>query len=205
MSRDKEVVQRYMERGRKGALEAVRSGLCLLICAACCIGCTKRAEPNELPASPARASVSPSIDRLLMFARDWPREEVELALTRKPGRSTVTLFRPARDGRPRIVLDSIGPGPDDAEEVRAMLNSFDIWAMNAPNAAGAACRTVNGYRNCTATANDYSLVMRVESGGQVRVQRYTHLEASTSSRSARALADFVLAWARKREGRGKRP
>jgi hypothetical protein len=37
------------------------------------------------------------------------------------------------------------------------------------------------------------------------VQRYTRLEKSTSNRSARALADFVFAWARMREGRGQRP
>jgi hypothetical protein len=147
--------------------------------------------------------VSPPIDRLFVYARTWPTEEVELALIRDAGESTVTLFRPARDGRPRIVLDSVGPGPEDVEEVGAMLDSFDVWAMNAPNAPGAACRTVNGQRSCAITFNDYSLVMRVESGGEVRVQRYTHLELSTASPSARALADLVLAWARKREGGGR--
>ena len=80
-----------------------------------------------------------------------------------------------------------------------MLDSFDIWAMNAPDAPGAACRTVNGQRSCAITWEDYSLVMRVESGGTARVQRYTGLERSTGNPSARALADFVLAWARERE------
>ena len=124
-----------------------------------------------------------------------------LAVIRDAGESTVVLFRQARDGQPRIVLDSIGPGPkeQEPEEVREMLASFDVWALNAPNAPGAACRTVNGERSCAITWNDYSLVMRVESGGQVRVQRYTGLEKSTGHASARALADFVLAWARERE------
>jgi hypothetical protein len=143
--------------------------------------------------------VSPPIDRLFIFVRKWPTEDVQLTLIRDAGESTVTLFRQARDGRPRIVLDSIGPAREDADMVVAMLASFDIWAMNAPNAAGAACRTVYGERYCAATIEDYSLVMRVESGDEVRVQRYTQLEKRTSSRSARALGDFVLEWARKRE------
>lgn len=130
---------------------------------------------------------------------------MELTLVQRLGRSTLTLFRPARDGRPRILLNAIGSGEQDAERVRAMLDSFDIWAMNAPDAAGAACRTVLGQRSCRPTVKDYSLVMRVESGREVRVQRYTRLEKSTSSRSARALGDFVLEWARKREGRGDSP
>lgn len=83
-----------------------------------------------------------------------------------------------------------------------MPDSFDVWAMNAPNAPGAACRTVDGQRSCAITWEDYSVVMRVESGGDVRVQRYTGLEKSTGTPSVRALGDFVLAWASKLEGSG---
>ncbi len=81
-----------------------------------------------------------------------------------------------------------------------MLESFDIWAMNHPDAPGAACRTVNGERSCNITWNDYSLVMRVESGDDFRVQRYTGLETMPSSWPARGLGDFVLAWVRRIEG-----
>lgn len=79
-----------------------------------------------------------------------------------------------------------------------MLNAFDLWALNAPDAPGAACRTVLGQRSCSITFIDYSLVMQVQSGRDVRVQRYTRLEKSTANQSARALGDFVFAWARKR-------
>jgi hypothetical protein len=175
-----------------------RRYLTVAIWVACCIGC------SNSPSSPARSSAR--IDRLFIYARNWPTEEVELALIREGGQSTVTLFRPARDGRPRFVLDSIGPSPNDAEDVRAMLESFDVWTLNAPNAPGAACRTVNGQRSCFPTFNDYSVVMRVESGGEVRVQRYTRLETTAGNREARGLGDFVLAWARKRDlgGQGNR-
>ena len=163
--------------------------LTVAMTAACCIGC------SDPPTSP----VSPPIDRLFLFARNWPTEEVELFVFREGGQSTIVLFRPAREGQPRVVLDSIGPAPEEPEEVGEMLASFDIWALNAPNAPGAACTTVNGERFCDITWNDYSLVMRVESGSHVRVQRYTGLEKSTGHPSARALGDFVLAWARERQ------
>ena len=159
------------------------------ICIALCIGC------RDSPTSP----VSPPIDRLFIFARNWPDDYVELSLIRDAGGSTLVLFRPYREGHPRTVIDSIGPGATEPEEVHTMLASFDIWAMKAPDAPGAACRTVNGQRSCAISWEDYSLVMRVESGGKVRVQRYTGLEKSTGNPSARALADFVLAWARERE------
>ena len=181
MSSNEEVMQHYTG--------AVRHGLRLLMVAAFCIGCT------DSPTSP----VSPPIDRLFIFARNWPNDYVELSLIRDAGGSTLVLFRPYREGHPRMVIDSIGPGAEEPEEVHTMLASFDIWAMNAPDAPGAACRTVNGQRSCAITWEDYSLVMRVESGGKVRVQRYTGLETSTGNPSARALADFVLAWARERE------
>jgi len=175
----------------------------LLICAACCIGCTNRA--NALPGAPAAALVAPPIDRLDLFVRNAAREAVELTMTRDTRGTTVILARPAYDKRPPVVLDSIGPAGQDTDMVVRLLNSFDLWALNAPDAPGAACRTVMGQRSCSITFNDYSLVMRVQSGREVRVQRYTRLEKSTSNRSARALGDFVFEWARMRERQGQRP
>ena len=169
-----------------------RRCLAVAIVAAFCMGCG-----DDSPTAPA---VSPPIDRLFIFATNWPTEEVEFVLIRDAGRSTAMLFRPARNGNARIMLDSIGPGPEEPEEVGEMLASFDVWALNAPNAPGAACRTVNGQRTCNPTTNDYQLVMRVESGDEVRVQRYTRLASSTAVPSARGLADFVLEWARDRDG-----
>lgn len=168
----------------------------IAMCAAACIGC------SDSPTSPARPTTSPPIDRLFIFVRNWPTDYVELSLTRDAGGSTLVLFHPPGDGRPRTVIDSIGPGANEPEEVRTMLDSFDVWAMNAPNAPGAACRTVNGERSCAITWNDYSVVMRVESGGEVRVQRYTGLESDAGSPSVRALGDFVLAWVRRLKGEG---
>ena len=168
----------------------------LLICAAFWLGCS-----SSEPTSPDPQSTAAPIHRFLLYARNWPVEEVELALVRDTGGSTVTLFRPARDGRPRVVLDSIGPSPTDAEEVRVMLESFDVWALNEANAPGAACRSVDGQRSCAITSNDYSIVMQVERGWDVRVQRYTGLARAGASAPARALGDYVLAWARRREGR----
>ena len=100
------------------------------------------------------------------------------------------------------MLDSAGPGQKVPDEVVALLDSFDLWAMNAPNAPGAACMTLDEQRICNRTVNDYSLAMKVQSGTEVRVQRYTGLDKSTAHPAARALGDFVLGWARKREARG---
>ena len=172
----------------------MRRSLCLLICAACCIGCTNRAKPAVAPES-AEALVAPPIDRVDLFVRNAAREFVELTATRHARGSTVTWSVQRYDGR----LRPIGPPVQDTDMVERMLSSFDIWALNAPDAPGAACRTVMGERSCAITFNDYSLVMRVQSGRKVRVQRYTGLEKSTSNRSARALGDFVFAWARERE------
>ena len=175
----------------------MRPSLCVLICAACFIGCSTRAKPNALPAGPAEASVTPPIDRVDLFVRNKAREAVELTLTRDTRGSTVTWYVARSDGRQRPT----GPAEQDTDMVVRMLNSFDIWAMNAPDAPGAACRTVLGQWSCSITFNDYSLVMRVQRGREVRVQRYTGLEKSKSNQSARALGDFVFEWARKREGR----
>ena len=175
----------------------MRRGVCLLICAACCIGCTSRAKPNAVPAAPAEALAPPVIDRVDLFVRNAARQFVELTATRHLRGSTVTWYVQRYDGR----LRPIGRAEQDTDMVVQMLSSFDIWALNAPDAPGAACRTVLGQRSCSITFNDYSLVMRVQSGRKVRVQRYTGLEKSTSNPSARALGDFVFAWARKREAR----
>lgn len=202
MSGNREVVQRDMDRPTPrmradrraahvragGALDAVRRGLCLVLCAAG-VGC------SDSPSSPAQAS--PPIDRLFIFARNWPTDYVEVALIRSAGGSTTTLFRPYAPGRPRIVLDSIGPGPEEPEEIRTILDSFDVWAMTAPDAPDGACRTVNGERNCAITVEDYSVVLRVEGGGRAWAQRYTGLEKSTGNAAARALGDLVLAWGRR--------
>ena len=187
----------------------MRRALCLVICAVCCIGCTNRAKPavapesdaafrrgtpNALPAPPAEELAAPPIDRLDLFVRNAADEAVQLTLTRNTRAGTVTwsVLRSDWRGRP------LGPVEQDTDTVVGMLNSFDIWALNAPDAPGAACRTVMGQRSCYITFNDYSLVMRVQSGRKVRVQRYTGLERSTSHRVARALADFVFAWARRK-------
>lgn len=145
---------------------------------------------------------SPPIDRLLVFVRNWPTEYVELALTRDAAGVTLVLFHPPGDGQPRVVIDSIGPGATEPDEVRELLAAFDVWALNAPNAPGAACSTVDGQRTCYPTSNDYSVVMQVERGDEVRVQRYTRLDSTNSSSRARALGDFILDWVRRIEGGG---
>jgi hypothetical protein len=174
---------------------AIAAGAALAL--ACCIGCSTRAKPNAVPAAPAEASVVPPIDRVDLFVRNAAREAVQLTVTRHTRDSTVAWYVQRSDGR----RPSIGPAEQDTDMVVRMLNSFDLWALNAPDAPGAACRTVLGQRSCSITFNDYSLVMRVQRGREVRVQRYTGLEKSTSNQSARALGDFVFAWARARTGR----
>ncbi len=169
---------------------------------ACCIGCTNRVRPavapesaNALPAAPAEAGVAPPIDRVDLFVRNAAREFVEVTLKRDAGGNTDTWYVQRYDGQ----LRPIGPPEQDTDMAVQMLKSFDIWALNAPDAPGAACRTVMGQRSCAITFNDYSLVMRVQRGPEVRVQRYTGLEKSRANRSARALGDFVFEWARKRQ------
>ena len=152
--------------------------------------------------SPAPPVESPPIDRLLVFVRNWPTDYVELALTRDAAGVTLVLFHPPGDGQPRVVIDSIGPGATEPAEIGELLDSFDVWALNAPNAPDAACRTVNGERSCAITWNDYSVVMLVESGDEVRVQRYTRLDSTNSGSPARALGDFILAWVQRLEAGG---
>ena len=151
--------------------------------------------------SPA-PEVAPPIDRLEMFVRDtreFPGEEVEFVLKRSASGSTLTVFRPGREWRARLVLDSIGPGAEEPEEIREILASFDVWALAERDAPGAACRTENGQWNCYHVYNDYTLVMGVGSGDAYRAQRYTRLELSPTTRPVRQLADYVLAWARRLE------
>lgn len=198
MSIGGDFARRAMQGGRsrangRRASRTLRRARRLLLCTAFLIGCGDDATSPD--------AVSPPITRLFIFVRDWPNDYVELALTREAVGSTLVFFRPPGDGRPRTVIDSIGPGAIEPPEIGTMLASFDIWAMNAPNAPGAACRTVNGERSCAITWNDYSLVMRVESGDDFRVQRYTGLETSAGNRDARELGDFILAWVRRIEGR----
>jgi hypothetical protein len=173
----------------------VRRSLCVLICLACGVACTARATPSALPAARAEARAAPPIDRVDLFVRNAAREFVELTATRHARGGTVTWYVQRFDGRSR----PIGPAEQDTAMVIRMLDAFDLWALNAPNAPGAACRTVLGERSCAITLNDYSLVMQVQSGRQVRVQRYTGLDSSTAHRSARALGDFVFTWARTRK------
>jgi hypothetical protein len=157
------------------------------------IGCTDPAT------APDRATAASDIDRLQIFVRDWPDEYVEIDFQRKAGERTLVVFRPAQPGLPRVLLDSIGPTKEDPKEIADLLKSFDVWALADSNAAGAACNTRSGQWSCNPTFNDYSLVMAVTRDGVVRAQRYTRLEESTSSKTARALGDFVFAMARKRQ------
>jgi hypothetical protein len=173
---------------KRGALLAITGLL---------VGCASAPAPN---AGTVPRTAAASITRFDIFVRNGRYDVAELALTRQGGRSTVTLARPEYEGRPRVLLDSVGPSEADAEKVVAMLDSFDIWAMNAPNAPGAACQTVAGQRNCIITFGDYSIVMLVRRGNRERVQRYTGLDTRSANRRARALGDFILAWAREREG-----
>jgi hypothetical protein len=175
----------------------VRRGLFVLICAACCAACSTQTRAQSTPrvAAPSR-----SLDLVFVFVRDWAaKEDVELNMVRKNGRTTITLLREARPGRPRVLLDSIAAGEKAPEQIETILDSFDLWAMNAPDAPGAACKTVRGRRSCAIAFKDYSLVMQVERGRAVRVQRYTGLDRNTGNKSARALGDIILTWARQRE------
>src|SRR3712207_3133848 len=113
-----------------------RSGLRLLICAVCCVGCN-----SARPASPDRREVAASeIDRLQIFVRDWPDDYVEIDFKRNAGESTLTIFRPPQPGAPRVLIDSIWPNREDPAEIVELLKSFNVWALAEPNAPGAACR-----------------------------------------------------------------
>jgi hypothetical protein len=181
-----------MELGR---LSKCAWKLPLFSIAAVFLGC------SDSPTSSAPAS----IDRLEMFVRDtreFPGEEVEFILTRSDSGVTLTVFRPGREWRERLVLDSVGPGAEEPEEIRDLLAAYDVWALAERDAPGAACRTEYGEWVCYPASNDYTLVMGIRRGDVYRAQRYTHLELSPSSRPVRALADYVLAWGRRLESGG---
>lgn len=130
--------------------------------------------------------------------RNWPDDIVALALRRQGDTGMLKLVRPAYEQQPRITVDSL-VFTSDPRKLVAMADSFDIWALNAPNAPGAACQTVAGQRNCIIVHRDYSIVMRIRRGNRERVQRYTGLGYERSRHAARALGDFILAWAREVE------
>lgn len=149
---------------------------------------------NDAPTS----AESAPIDRLSIFVRNWPSEYVEIDFRRSAAGNTLLMYRPPQPGVPRVLLDSVGPGTQEPAEIVELLKTFDVWALADSNAVGAACSTKSGGWQCNPTFNDYSLVMAVTRGGVSRSQRYTRLAESTSSKTARALGDFVFAWSRKR-------
>ena len=80
------------------------------ICAALLAAC------SDSPSAPKPAA--PAIDRVDMFVRDtreFPGDEVEFELKRSAAGVTLAVFRPARDWRPRTVLDTIGPGAQEPD------------------------------------------------------------------------------------------
>lgn len=148
------------------------------------------------------SSAEPEIDRIDMFVRDtreFPGEEVEFELRRTASGSSLKVWRPAREWRARLLLDSIGPGAEEPEEIREILASFDLWALSAREAPGASCGTQNGAWTCHHASNDYTLVMGVGSGDTYTPQRYSHLELVPATQPVRMLADYVLEWARRLE------
>ena len=179
------------------------SRMWLMLCMSCLCACASRAEPGAQQTAAARPFRAPPIDSLFIYARR-PTEEVVFSLRRKDGGSRMELLRPARDGKPARVLAASGPGAPDAEEVVTMLRTFDVWSLNAPNAPGASCRTVKGQRKCIIAFQDYSIVMLVSSRGRVRVQRYIGLDEEGGHAGARALGDYLLAWAQQRDTLGVR-
>ena len=161
----------------------------------CCFGCT-----DSSPVQPDTRVPASSIERLQIYVRGWPIDEVELDMNVVEGQRRLILYRPARDGQPELLLASISPDMKEWENVDALLQSYDVWELANPDAPGAACRTYKGQPTCNPTFNDYSIAMRVIVGGVTRNQRYTRLDGDNSAHVARAMGDFVLAWAREREG-----
>jgi hypothetical protein len=182
--------------GRTNLVPRSTRGILLLSLVVLYAGCG-----NGQSTAPAPSNATGPIDRLLVFARDWPNEYVEIDFKRDANGRTLVMFSPPHGGQPRVLLDSVGPATDDPPEIVELLSRFDVWAMADSNATGAACNTSKGYWNCKATSNDYSLVMQVIRGGVSRSQRYTNLHAGTANENARALADFMIAWKRKVEAR----
>ena len=179
----------------------LRSGLASL-CAALSLACG-----DSHPTAPAKPLSVADIDRMKIFVRNWPSENVaeyvQVDFERIGGRSMMVMYRPAQPAtgslpaEPRMVLDSIGPQDEPPPEIVAIVNAFDVWAMTDSNAAGAACSTSTGSWVCHPTFRDYSLVLGVESGGAHRAQRYTGLGAWSANKRARALGDYVFEWSRR--------
>jgi hypothetical protein len=141
-----------------------------------------------------------------MFVTHDGREHVQIEFTRQAGRSTLVMFEAGPWGTPRVYIDSVGPATEDPPEIVEILNTFDIWAMADSNAAGASCNTKSGQWVCDISHHKYTLVFGVRRGGVSRSQRYTRLDQSVGNQQARALADFVSAWTRrKREARAQPP
>lgn len=182
--------------GRTHLVPRDKRGILLVVLAALSAGCS-----NGQTTEPAPSNVTGPIDRLQVFARDWPDEYVEIDFKREANGSTLVMISPPHGGQPSVLLESIGPATNDPPQIVELLNRFDVWAMADSNAAGAACNTSKGYWDCNATSNDYSLVMQVIRGGVSRSQRYTNLHSQSANANARALADFMIAWKHEVESR----
>jgi hypothetical protein len=165
--------------------------------AALCIGCSDPATSPDLARAP--------IDRLQMFVTHDGQEHVQIEFRRQGGKSILLMFRPgANVTMPRLMIDSIGPATEDPPEIVEILKTFDIWAMADSNAAGASCNTKSGPWVCDIRHFNYTLVLGVGRGGVSRAQRYTRLNESVGNKQARALADSISAWTRrKRQARAQ--
>jgi hypothetical protein len=179
-------------------LPSVRTSLRLLMCAVTCLGCTN---PSTSP-NPAGAP----IDRLQMFVTHDGQEHVEIDFRRQAGKSILLMFRPgANVTMPRLMIDSIGPATEDPPELVEILKTFDVWAMADSNAAGGSCNTKSGRWVCDISHHRYTLVLGVRRGGVSRAQRYTRLDQSVGNKQARALADSISAWTRRKRQAGSQP
>ena len=166
-----------------------RRYLLAAIGAALCIGCTDPASPDL-----ARAP----IDLLRMFVTHDGHEHVQIEFTRQASGSILVMFEAGPWGIPRKYIDSIGPATEDPPEIVEILKNFDVWAMADSNAAGASCNTKSGAWVCDIRHFNYTIVMGARRGGVSRSQRYTRLNESVGNAQARALADFVSAWTRRK-------
>jgi hypothetical protein len=165
---------------------------------ALCIGCTDPAT------SPNRAEAP--IDLLKMFVTQDRQEHVQIEFRRQASGSILVMFEAGPWGTPRKYIDSVGPAAEDPPEIVEILKNFDFWAMADSNAAGASCNTKSGAWVCDIRHFNYTIVMGGRRGGVSRAQRYTRLNESVGNKEARALADYVVAWTRrKRQARVQPP
>jgi hypothetical protein len=176
----------------------MRTSLRLLTCAVACLGCTNPPTSPDLARAP--------IDRLQMFVTHDGQEHVEIDFRRQAGKSILLMFRPgANVTMPRLMIDSIGPATEDPPELVEILKTFDVWAMADSNAAGGSCNTKSGRWVCDISHHRYTLVLGVRRGGVSRAQRYTRLDQSVGNKQARALADSISAWTRRKRQAGSQP